>query len=220
MSLKIIIADDHKIIREGLRTLLEEQDRFHVVRETGDGREAVRLVDEHRPDVVIVDIMMPGLNGVEAARHMIAVHPDIKIIALSMHSNKQLVMEMLKAGASGYLLKDCAFNELSDAIESVMNGHIYLSPGINTVLLKERVFESGETSSLVCTVFTLLSKREREVLQLISEGKSTKEIANVLCVSVKTIETHRQQIMNKLNIHSIAGLTKYAIREGLTTPEK
>lgn len=163
--------------------------------------------------------MMPGLNGVEAARHMIAGNPDIKIIALSMHSNKQLVMEMLKAGASGYLLKDCAFNELSDAIESVMNGHIYLSPGINTVLLKERVFESGETSSLH-TIFTLLSKREREVLQLISEGKSTKEIANVLYVSVKTIETHRQQIMNKLNIRSVAGLTKYAIRKGLTTPEK
>ncbi len=217
--MKIILADDHKIIREGLRNLLEEQDELHIVGETGDGREAVRLVDEHRPDLVIIDIMMPGLNGVEAARHMIAGHPDIKIIALSMHSNKQLVMEMLKAGASGYLLKDCAFNELSDAIESVMNGHIYLSPGINTVLLKERVFESGETSSLHA-IFTLLSKREIEVLQLISEGKSTKEIANVLCVSVKTIETHRQQIMNKLNIRSIAGLTKYAIREGLTTPEK
>lgn len=216
MSLRIVLADDHKIMREGLRTLLEKQDDFEIIAEAGDGRTTVKLVDQHNPDLVVMDTVMPDLNGIEATRQIIAKNPKIKIIALSMHSDKQFVMQMLKAGASGYILKDCAFKELVYAIQSVVNGYIYLSPRINTMLLKERVFELAAANS---SAFASLSNREREVLQMIAEGKSTKEIATALFVSVKTIETHRQQIMNKLNIHSIAGLTKYAIREGLTSLE-
>lgn len=217
MGLRIVLADDHKIMREGLRTLLEKQDDFEIIAEAGDGRTTVKLVDEHNPDLVVMDTVMPDLNGIEATRQIIAKNPKIKIIALSMHSDKQFVMQMLKAGASGYILKDCAFKELVYAIQSVVNGYIYLSPRINTMLLKERVFEPVAVNS---SAFASLSNREREVLQMIAEGKSTKEIATALFVSVKTIETHRQQIMNKLNIHSIAGLTKYAIREGLTSAEE
>lgn len=216
MSLRIILADDHKIMREGLRTLLEKQDDFQIIAEAGDGRTTVNLVEEHKPDLVVMDTVMPDLNGIEATRQIIAKHPDVKIIALSMYSDKQFVMEMLKAGASGYLLKEGAFKELVYAIQSVVDGYIYLSPKINTVLLKECVLKPSEIKP---SVFSVLSNREREVLQLLAEGKPTKEIANALFVSVKTIETHRQQIMSKLNIHSIAGLTKYAIREGLTSTE-
>lgn len=215
--MKIIIADDHKIMREGLRTLLEKNDGFEIIAEAGDGRTTVRITEELTPDLVVMDTIMPDLNGIEATRQIIARNPKIKIIALSMYSDKQFVMQMLQAGASGYILKDCAFKELVYAIQSVVDGYIYLSPKINTILLKEQVFEPKEVSS---SVFTLLSAREREVLQLIAEGKSTKEIANSLFVSIKTIETHRQQIMSKLKIHSIAGLTKYAIREGLTSAEE
>lgn len=214
MGLRIIIADDHKIMREGLRTLLERHEEFQIIAEAGDGRTAVRIADELNPDLVVMDTIMPDLNGIEATRQIIGRNPKIKVIALSMYSDKQFVMQMLQAGASGYILKDCVFKELVYAIQSVVDGYIYLSPKINTILLKEQVFETREVNS---SVFTLLSNREREVLQLIAEGKSTKEIAEALFVSVKTIETHRQQIMNKLNIHSIAGLTKYAIREGLTS---
>ncbi|MBI5409564.1 MAG: response regulator transcription factor [Nitrospirae bacterium] len=217
MSLRIILADDHKIMREGLRTLLEKQDDFLIIAEAGNGRTTVKLAEEHNPDLVVMDTVMPDLNGIEATRQIIARNPKIKIIALSMHSDKQFVMQMLKAGASGYILKDCAFKELVYAIQSVVDGYIYLSPRINTILLKERVFEHKEVNA---SAFAALSNREREVLQLIAEGRSTKEIAETLFVSVKTIETHRQQIMSKLNIHSIAGLTKYAIREGLTTAEE
>ncbi len=217
MSLRIVLADDHKIMREGLRTLLEKQDDFEIIAEAGDGRTTVKLVDEHNPALVVMDTVMPDLNGIEATRQIIAKNPKIKIIALSMHSDKQFVMQMLKAGASGYILKDCAFKELVYAIQSVVNGYIYLSPKINTMLLKERVFEPTAANF---SAFASLSNREREVLQMIAEGKSTKEIATALFVSVKTIDTHCQQIMNKLNIHSIAGLTKYAIREGLTSLEE
>jgi DNA-binding NarL/FixJ family response regulator len=217
MSLKIVLADDHKIIREGLRTLLERHEDFQIIAEAGDGRSAVRIVGEQKPDLIVMDTIMPDLNGIEATRQIKAGYPEIKVIALSMYSDKQFVMQMLQAGASGYILKDCAFKELVYAIQSVADGYIYLSPKINTILLKEKVFAPREVNS---SVFTLLSGREREVLQLIAEGKSTKEIAEALFVSVKTIETHRQQIMSKLNLHSIAGLTKYAIREGLTSVQE
>ncbi len=168
------------------------------------------------PDLIVIDTVLPDLNGIEATRQIIAEHPHIKIIALSMHSDKQFVIEMLKAGASGYMLKDCAFEELVYAIHSVMKDQVYLSPRITTIVLKEYVSDlhKGESS-----VFKVLTNREREVLQLIAEGKTTKEIAHLLQVSIKTVETHRQQLMNKLNIRSIAELTKYAIREGLTSLE-
>jgi DNA-binding NarL/FixJ family response regulator len=213
MSTKIILADDHKIMREGLRTLLEKQPDVEIIAEAGNGRNTVKLAKELTPDIIVMDTVMPDLNGIEATRQIIAANPNIKIIALSMYSDKQFVVEMLKAGASGYMIKDCAFEELIYAINSVINDQIYLSPKITTLVLKEYIRGPVKEKD---SPFSILSNREREVLQLIAEGKSTKEIAFKLNVSIKTIETHRQQIMHKLEIHSIAELTKYAIREGLT----
>jgi DNA-binding NarL/FixJ family response regulator len=212
--MKVIIVDDHQLMREGLRTLLNKQQDMEIIAEAGDGRTAVRLVNELSPDLVIMDTVMPDLNGIDASRQIISHNPDIKIIALSMHSDRQFIIEMIKAGAKGYILKDCAFDELISAIETVVDGEIYLSPKITTIVLREFIVESAKDKT---SVFHVLSNREREVLQLIAEGMSTKQIAHHLNVSVKTIETHRQQIMNKLDIHNIAELTKYAVREGLTS---
>lgn len=216
MGIKIILVDDHKIMREGLRNLLEREEGMQIIAEASDGRTAVRLTRDLLPDLVVMDTIMPDLNGIEATRQIINENPGIKIIALSMHSDKQFVVEMLKAGASGYMLKDCAFEELVNAIHCVMKDETYLSPKIAGIVLKEYMQGASKDTS---SVFSDLSNREREVLQLIAEGKSTKDIASHLHVSVKTIETHRQQIMRKLKIHSIAGLTKYAIKEGLTSLE-
>jgi len=215
MSIKIILADDHKIIREGLRNLLEKQIDMEVVAEAENGRTAVQMAQELKPNVVIMDIAMPDLNGIEATRQIIAEVPSVKVIALSMHSNKQFVVEILKAGASGYLLKDCAFEELVRAVHVVVSNQTYLSPQIANIITKDYLGHLPEDSS----VFSILTTREREVLQLIAEGKTTKQIASDLYVSVKTIETHRLNIMNKLDAYSIAELTKYAIREGLTSLE-
>ncbi len=216
MSIKIILADDHKVLREGLRTLLEKEQDLQIVAEAGDGRTTVKLVHKLSPHLVIMDNIMPDLNGIEATRQILRKNPHVKVIALSMHSNRRFVIEMLKAGASGYMLKDCAFEELITAIRSVLKGELYLSPKIASAVLKDYVHKLPKDKS---SVFLTLTNREREVLQLIAEGETTKEIAHHLCVSVKTIETHRQQIMNKLEIHTIAGLTKCAIREGLTSLE-
>lgn len=214
MSIKILIADDHKIIREGLRALIERQPGMEVIGEVGNGRKAVQLVRELLPDVIIMDIAMPDLNGIEATRQIVTKTPSVRVIALSMHSDKRFVVEMLKAGASGYLLKDCAFEELVYAIRAVTANKNYLSPKIADKVIKDyiRLFPTEDLS-----VFSALSPRQRQVLQLLSEGKGTSQIALDLQISVKTVETHRQQIMDKLNIHSIAELTKYAIREGLTS---
>jgi two-component system response regulator NreC len=214
MSIRILLADDHKIIREGLRALLVNQRDIDVIGEAEDGRSTVKLSHELSPDIVIMDISMPDMNGIEAARQIISRDSRIKVIALSVHSDKRFVIEMLNAGASGYLLKDSAFEELANAIRTVMSNRSYLSPAITDIMLNDyRHMLSKESLS----VFSLLTAREREVLQLIAEGKTTKDIAAALSVSVKTIETYRQQIMEKLDIHSIAALTKYAIKEGLTT---
>lgn len=214
MKVKVILADDHTIMREGLCALLAKQRDFQIVAEAADGRTAVRLTQELLPDVVVMDINMPELNGIEATRQIITDNPGIKVIALSMYSEKQFIVEMLRAGASGYMLKDSAFEELVHAIYTVMQGQFYLSSGIATFVLKDYLHKS---SGVDFSAFSMLTGREREVLQLIAEGKATKEIASVLNVSTKTIETHRQQIMKKLNVHSIAELTKYAIREGITS---
>ena len=214
MKIKILVADDHKIVRDGLKKLLEKHDELHVVGEAEDGRDAVRLTRELKPDVVIMDVAMPDLNGIEAARQLVAERQDLKIVALSMHSERKFVMEMLKAGASAYLLKDCAFEELETAIRTVVKGKIYLSPAIAGVVIENFVRSAPRADK---TVFSQLSDREREVLQLMAEGKSTKEIAVQLNLSIKTVETHRNNIMSKLDIHSVAELTKYAIREGLTS---
>lgn len=214
MGIRIILADDHKIIREGLKALLEKQQGMEVVAEAQDGISTVRLAKKLLPDIVIMDIGMPDMNGIDATRSITSETKNVKIIALSMHSDRRFVLEMLKAGASGYLLKDSAFEELTLAINTVMSGQPYLSPKITDVVIKEYIHAMPKNE---VSVFTALTNREREVLQLIAEGKSTKQIASYLNVSVKTIETHRQQIMEKLNIHSIAELTKYAIREGITS---
>lgn len=214
MPVRIIIADDHRIVREGLRHLLEKRTDFRVVAEAADGESAVRLARELSPDVVIVDISMPGLNGVEVTRQILAERPGVKVLALSMHSDRRFVIETLKAGASGYLLKDSAFDDLVRAIEVVVARGAFLSPAITDMVVRDFVAQAGEGGD---AAFSVLTAREREVLQLMAEGESTKAIAGRLAVSVKTVESHRQQIMEKLDLHSVAELTKYAIREGLTS---
>ena len=214
MKIRIILADDHKIVRDGLRALLENQPGMEVIAEADNGRATVRMARELVPDLVIMDIGMPDLNGIDATRQIVADLPKVKVIALSMHSDRRFVVQMFRAGASGYLLKDCAFEELTWAVLAVLKNQTYLSPAVAGPVMEDYIQQLSSGEELGGTV---LSPREREVLQLLAEGKSTKAVAAALCVSVKTVETHRQQIMNKLNMQSIADLTKYAIREGLTT---
>jgi len=215
MKLRVILADDHQVIREGLRTLIEEQSDMEVVAEAANGRDAIRLCGEMKAQVVVMDVAMPDLNGIEATRQIMTECPTAKVLALSMHADKHYAAGMLGAGAAGYVLKDCAFEELADAIRRVATGGSYLSPEIEGVVLRDYVERlSGEGGA---SAFSVLTDREREVLQLVAEGHTTKQIADTLHVSVKTIESHRQNIMDKLEIRSIAELTKYAIREGLTS---
>jgi DNA-binding NarL/FixJ family response regulator len=214
MSIRILLADDHGIIRQGLRSLLEKEPDMQVVGEAEDGRKAIELVNECSPDIVIMDITMPNLNGVEATRHITGESSKSKVIALSIHSNRRFVADMLKAGASGYILKECLSDELVQAIRTVSTGGRYLSPRITDVVIDDYVKRLSTTpESRIAT----LTARERQVLQLLAEGKSTKQIALDLHVSSKTIEANRRRIMEKLDIHSIAELTKYAVREGLTS---
>jgi two-component system response regulator NreC len=216
MSIKVLLVDDHAIIREGLRSLLEKQPEMEVIADTDDGRKAIELVRELLPNIVIIDISMPGLNGIEATRQITAEFPQVKVIALSIHSKRRFVADMLSAGATGYILKECLFDELVQAIKAVAAGGRYLSPRITDVVVSDYV---KRLSAAADSPFEALTTREREVLQLVAEGKSTKQIALELYVSTKTIEANRRQIMEKLNIHSVAELTKYAVREGLTTLE-
>ncbi|AGK99791.1 response regulator [Desulfoscipio gibsoniae] len=212
--MRIMIADDHKMIREGLRALFNGHPCMDVIAEAVNGKECIQVARETSPEVIIMDVVMPVLNGIEATRHILSVNPKIKIIGLSMYSDRRYIAEMFKAGAWGYLLKDCAFEELVRAIEYVTANQYYLSPSVTGVLIQDYLYKNCEAN-----VFSLLTPREREVLQLIAEGKTTNQIASLLFVSKKTVETHRRQIMKKLNLTSIAELTKYAIREGLTSPE-
>jgi DNA-binding NarL/FixJ family response regulator len=211
--LKVLLADDHKIVRDGLRTLLARSPDIEVVGEAENGRATVVLARQLGPDIIIMDVAMPDLNGIEATRQVLSDRPDTKVVAVSMHSDRRFVSEMLKAGAAAYLSKDYAFDELGKAIEAVSSGKIYLSPDISGVVVENYVRRTPEAES---SAYSLLSDREREVLQLLAEGKTAKEIADELHVSIKTVETHRTNIMTKLDIHRIAELTKYAIREGLT----
>ena len=217
MKIRVLIADDHKIMLAGLRSLLEKQNDIDVVAEAENGRKAVQKAQETKPDVVVMDVSMPDLNGIEATTQIIESVPETRVVALSMHSDKRFVLGMLRAGAAGYLLKDCASQELANAITQVAAGKKYLSPEITGVVIDD--FLQGGNADNVDTVTAVLSAREREVLQLIAEGWSTKQIASHLYVSIKTIETHRRQIMKKLDLHTVADLTKYAIREGLTSVE-
>ncbi len=216
MPVTILIADDHRLFRDGLRTLLEGQKDVSVIAETTDGSETVAAAAELKPDIVLMDVSMPGLNGIEATRRILSASAPPKIIMLSMHSDRRFVLESLKAGAVAYLLKDCAFEELLLAIKAVRGNRMYLSRLISDSVIKDYI---AIAKSVPVSAFSILSAREREVLQLLAEGKTTKETAARLHVSVKTIETHRKQIMDKLDIHSVAELTKYAIREGLTPLE-
>lgn len=209
-----MIADDHQIMREGLRSLLEKEADIKVLGEAEDGRMIQRMARELKPDVIIMDVAMPDLNGIEATRQIIAELPAVKIIALSMHDDRRFVLNMLKAGAAGYMLKDCAFQELAKAIRVVMSHRTFLSPEVADIVVKDYLSTTKPAES---SAFNLLSPREREVLQLIAEGKTSALIGESLHISVKTVETHRQQIMVKLKLRSVAELTKYAIREGLTS---
>ena len=215
MKVKVLIADDHQIVREGLRAMLEKEPWIKVVGEAQEGRSTLRLARELAPDVIIMDVAMPDLNGIEATRQIVAEFPKIKVIALSMHSDRRFVLNMFKAGAKGYMIKDCAFNDLAHAIRVVVDNQTYLSNEIADIVLKGYLASATFEQS---SAFNLLSPREREVLQLLAEGKTSSQIAQKLHVSVKTIETHRAQLMAKLEVKSVAELTKYAIREGLTTP--
>ncbi len=213
MSIKIMVVDEHKILREGLSTLITKQPNMEIIGEARDGREALELLGKLSPDLILMDVTMPNLNGIEATRKIKSKNPEIEIIALSLHSDRRYVLGMIDAGASGYLLKECAFEELVRAINTVMSKKKYLSPGISDILIEEYVKKTTQEKP---TIYSKLTPREREILQLIAEGKNTKEIARYLFISVKTVETHRRHIKKKLKVQSVAELTKIAIREGLT----
>ena len=214
MSIRILLADDHKIMREGLRALLESEPDMEVVGEAENGRKAVQLAREIAPDVVVMDVTMPGLNGIEATRQIASEFPGVKVITLSMHHHDQFVAGMFQVGAVGYLLKDNSIEELARAIRVVVAGKVYVSPGVASIVIKDYVRQLKESGK---SVPPLLTPRETEVLQLVSEGKTSKEIASIMHISAKTVDTHRRQMMAKLNVSSIAQLTKYAIRSGLTS---
>jgi len=201
-------------MRQALHALLEQEPDIKVVGETADGQATVQLARQIRPDVVIMDVSMPSLNGIEATRKIMVEAPGVRVIALSAHSDRRFVFHMFKAGASGYLLKDCVFEELAYAIRAVVRNQVYISPKIADVVVKGYLHQSLKEDF---KVFSTLTDRQRQVLQFLAEGRTTKQIAFLLKVSAKTIETHRLQIMDRLKIYSIAGLTKYAIREGLTS---
>jgi len=212
--MRVLLADDHKIVRNGLRRLLDDEPDIEVVAEASDGREAVERATKEPIDVVIMDLAMPNLNGIEAASRILSQSAPTKVIALSMHSDRRFVARALAAGVSGYILKDCAAEELISAIRAVAAGRTFLSPEVSEVVAQDYATGFAEDRS---SALTVLTPREREVLQLLAEGKNTKEIAAALYVSPKTVETHRYHIMSKLGIDNLAALVKYAIHEGLTS---
>lgn len=214
MTIKIVVAEDHTITRQGILSMLNQRSDMEVVGQAENGRQAVQIAAKLNPDVMIMDVMLPEMNGIEATRKITSANGKTKVIALSMHSDKRLVRRMLHSGASGYILKDCALNELVRGIQSVAQGLAYLSPKITDVLVNDLTNSQDNEDS---TLYSDLTNRERETLQLIVEGRSTKKIAHQMYISIKTVESHRRQIMQKLNIDNIAQLTKYAISEGLTS---
>jgi DNA-binding NarL/FixJ family response regulator len=215
-SIRILLADDHTLVRAGIRSLVQSLPGVQVVAEAGDGREALSLIEMHQPDVALLDIAMPGLNGLEVAAQVADSFPYVRVLILSMHATEEYVLRALRAGAAGYLLKDADTAELELAIKAVTSGETYLSPAVSKHVTEyvRRVGE-GERSTL-----ERLTPRQREVLQLVAEGNTTQEIARLMNLSVKTVETHRTQLMERLDIHDIAGLVRYAVREGLVILEK
>jgi DNA-binding NarL/FixJ family response regulator len=218
-QIRILLADDHGLVRAGIRALLEGMPGVRVVAEASNGREALRLVESHRPDLALMDIAMSELNGLEATTRISREHPQTKVIILSMHANEEYVLQSLKAGASGYLLKDAYTNELEMAIIAVSRGETYLSPPVSKHVIAGYMRRVGDSKSLEdlapLGMLERLTPRQREILQLIAEGHTTQEIAAKLNISVKTAETHRTQLMDRLDIHDIAGLVRYAIRVGI-----
>jgi DNA-binding NarL/FixJ family response regulator len=213
--MRILLADDHTLFREGVRSLLARMPEVIIVAESGDGREALELIDRHRPDIALLDITMPGLNGLEVAARVARQSPRTKVVILSMHASEPYVAQALRAGIAGYLLKDAAATELAAALHAVARGETYLSPAIS------RQVVDGFLGRVQPEVDPLagLTGRQREILQLIAEGKSTKEIASVLDVGVKTVETHRAKLMERLNIPDVAGLVRFAIRSGMISSD-
>jgi DNA-binding NarL/FixJ family response regulator len=217
MTVRILLVDDHQIVREGLAALIDREPTMEVVGAAVDGREAVTEARDLKPDLVLMDVAMPGLTGVEATRQIVSERPETRVLCLSMHVERRFVSAVLEAGAAGYLLKDCAQAELVEAIRQVIAGRSYLSPAVAATVVEDYAAHlSGEARAQASP----LSGREREVLQLLAEGHSTARIAERLCLSPKTVGSHREHIMRKLGIDSIAGLTKYAIRHGLTGAER
>jgi DNA-binding NarL/FixJ family response regulator len=211
--IRIVLADDHVVMRNGLKLLLERQPNFEVAGEAGNGREAVEICEKLKPDVLVLDIAMPNLNGIEAARQISAKLPHIAIVILSMHSDESYVLRALKAGARAYLLKDSAETDLINAIRAVSEGKAFFSPAISKMLVEDyirRLEQRGVEDS-----YELLTTREREILQLLAEGKSNKEVAAMLNLSLYTVETHRGNILQKLNLHSVPELILYAVRKGV-----
>jgi DNA-binding NarL/FixJ family response regulator len=211
--IRIILADDHAVMRRGLRLVLEQQKDFEVVGEASDGRVAVSLAEAARPDVAVLDITMPNLNGIEAAQQIASKQPGVSIVMLSMHADESFVLRSLKAGARGYLLKESAESDLINAVRLVSEGKSFFSPIVSRMLVEDYVRQLREKGA--DDSYELLTPRERELLQLIAEGKSNKEIANMLHLSVYTVETHRSNILAKLNLHTIPELILYAVRKGI-----
>ena len=213
-KIRVLVADDHTIVRKGLCALLDGDKEIEVVGEAENGREAIKKVEQVQPDIILMDITMPGLNGLETTRQLKKRHPKIKILILTMHDNEEYIFETLRAGASGYLVKRTAPDELISAIHAINRGGSFLSPSISKRVI-EGYIRVGQSEQEEDEAFIKLTDREREVLQLIAEGRVNREIAELLHISIKTVETHRSHIMKKLNIRNIAELTRYAIRKGL-----
>lgn len=211
--IRIVLADDHTVVRKGLRLLLESQPEFKVIGDAANGREAVALAEENKPDVMVMDVAMPILNGIEAARQICSHQPSVAIVFLSMHSDEGYVLKALKVGARAYLLKDSAEYDLINAVKAVSEGKAFFSPAISKMLAEDYVRQIAEHR--VDDTYDLLTTREREVLQLLAEGRSNKEVANILQLSLHTVETHRSNILQKLNLHTGAELILYAIRKGV-----
>ena len=211
--IRIVLADDHTVVRKGLRLLLESQPEFKVIGDAANGREAISLAEQNKPDVMVMDVAMPILNGIEAARQICSRQPSIAVVFLSMHSDEGYVLKALKVGARAYLLKDSAEYDLINAVKAVSEGKAFFSPAISKMLAEDYVRQIAEHR--VDDTYDLLTTREREVLQLLAEGRSNKEVANILQLSLHTVETHRSNILQKLNLHTGAELILYAIRKGV-----
>lgn len=213
--IRVLLADDHKLVRAGFHAMLKSLGNVEVVAETGDGREALDLIRQHRPDIALVDITMPSLTGIEVATRVNSEFGGVRVIILSMHTGEDYIARAIRAGVAGYLLKNADPVELELAIRAALNGDTYLSPAVSKQMVEAYIRRMGPDD----TVEEQLTARQREILQLIAEGKATKDIAVILDVSVKTIETHRKQLMDRLGIHDVAGLVRYAIRSGIIKPE-